>query len=419
MSPSDLPARPDYRHVLIRLGELCLKGQNRQMFTRALRRNLKSTVCALDPGARVRVPHRRAFVDLADCQHIEPVLQACCDTPGITSVSPVRRADKQIQRIVEAAVELATIEWGGANRPAGDTDGRSFAVKAQRMDKRFSLTSPEIGRVVGGEIQEALGLDVNLKKPDLTLGIEVASECVYLWVRRLAAVGGLPVGTAGRVTLLLSGGIDSPVAGYLAQKRGCELDAVYFHSPPFTGEETREKVETLGRVLAARQGALRLFVVRFTEIQKAIKLHCEPAHTVLLYRRFMYRIAARIADQRRSIALCTGESLGQVASQTLQNLRVVDKVTDALTLRPVLTYDKQEIIRLARQLGTYETSILPYDDCCTLFVPTNPTIRGHARTLQIQEQKLELTALIDEALAATQVYLVHAGGETRLLEPSG
>ena len=222
-----------------------------------------------------------------------------------------------------------------------------------------------------------------------------------MWTDDYDGCGGLPVGSAGKTMLLLSGGIDSPVAGHLAQRRGCELEAIYFHSPPFVPEETRDKVKELGQILAASQGSLLLHSVHFTAIQKAIKAHCEAKHTVLLYRRFMYRIADQLARKRRCLALVTGENLGQVASQTIENLNLVDGLTKTIVFRPLLTYDKRHVMDAARELGTYEISIRPFDDCCTLFVPKNPTTRGRLHVIEAQESRLDVDALVEEAIEKT------------------
>ncbi len=387
--------RHDYPLILCRLGEVWLKGRNRGVFLERLRRNLHASLGARLEGVKVQKTHGRFFVKLADPAQLADALPIILDTPGLSGASPCIRIEGGLEEIQAAALELAQSEWSGLEG--------SFAVDSRRTWKQFPLPSPEINRVVGGPIQEALGFSVNLKRPDRRLGIEVNEDHHHLWAHTFHGVGGLPIGSAGRVMLLLSGGIDSPVAGYLAQKRGCELDAVYFHSPPFVSEASRDKVETLARSLAPRQSGLRLHVVHFTEIQKAIKEHCDRRMTVLLYRRFMYRIAARLAAQRRCQALATGENLGQVASQTLENLTVVDGLDPILTLRPLITFDKQEIMALARGIDTYDVSILPHDDCCTLFVPRNPTLRGSNRELEAQEERLEVEALIEEAIEATEV----------------
>ncbi len=385
------PPRADYTMLLIRIGEVWLKGRNRGEFLDKLRRNLRASLAAAVPGAKLQGHYARYFAVLPSPEGLEAALAVVADTPGVSSVSPVRRVPSDLETITTEARRLAAVELAGATG--------TFAADARRSLKSFPLTSPALNAHVGGAVAGDLGLRVDLKRPNHRLGIEVAEEGTYLWVRTLPAVGGLPVGTTGRVLLLLSGGIDSPVAGYLAQKRGCALDAVYFHSPPFIGEASREKVEDLARTLAPRQGGLLLHVVPFTAVQTEIRKRCDPRLTVLLYRRFMYRIAGALAAQLGSAALCTGENLGQVASQTLENLTLVDNLTGLLTMRPLLTYDKLETIAIARRIGTFELSIRPFDDCCTLFVPKHPAIRAPVRALEHEEAKLDVDHLVRAALA--------------------
>ena len=381
--------------IMCRLGEVWLKGRNRSQFLQRLRSNLKATIDAAGCGGKVRKTHGRLWVALPDASALETALEVCRDTPGFTSVSPVVRVETDLDAITAAGIELAQASWPGASG--------SFKADSRRVWKQFPVPSPTIDRHVGGAVAGAMGFSVDLKRPDRTLGIEVDEHGSYLWTRVESGVGGLPVGCTGRVMLMLSGGIDSPVAGYLAQKRGCSVDAVYFHSPPFISEASRDKVETLARTLAPRQSGLKLHIAHFTEIQKAIRADCDGRLTVLLYRRFMYRIAAALALGGKSTALCTGENLGQVASQTLENLGVVDGVTPLMTLRPLICFDKREIINIARRIGTYETSILPHDDCCTLFVPRNPALRASVRTLEKAEAALDVDALVAEALERTEV----------------
>ncbi len=384
-----------YDLILVRPGEIWLKGNNRQDFVRRVRRNLQSQVRAICPTATVEAPYGRFLVHMPPEADVRRLVQACSETPGVTSVSPCIAVPSDKDQIIAAALALAKEAWAGRH----DT----FAALVKRSWKGFPVSSPEISRLAGEAIIRELNLPVDLRHSVLTLGIEIHESETYIYAERVKAVGGLPIGSAGRVMLLLSGGIDSPVAGYLAQKRGCELDAVYFHSPPLIGEQSREKVEKLAKVLSPRQGGLRLHVAYFTSIQKAIHDSCNHRFTVLLYRRFMYRIAARLAAKRRCLALCTGENLGQVASQTLENIALVDCATDFWTLRPLVTYDKLEIIGIARKLGTYDTSTLPFDDCCTLFLPKNPATKASLEDILAEEAKLDVEALINEAIEKTEI----------------
>lgn len=374
-----------------RVGELWLKGRNRGTFAERLRANLQASLSAELAGAQVHLGRGRVFVQLDVEGTAERALAICADTPGLVDVRPVVRCAPVASEIEATAVVMVREAWAGATG--------SFAVRAKRTQKTLPFTSPALAAQVGAAVGTETGLAVDLSGPDRVLDIEVDPRRAHLWTAVTPGAGGLPVGTAGTVLLMLSGGIDSPVAGYLAQKRGCALEAVYFHSPPFVGEATREKVEALARMLAPRQAGLWLHVVPFTAVQTEIRARCDLRQAVVLYRRFMYRIAARLAADRGLDALCTGEMLGQVASQTLRNLELVDRVVDRLVLRPLMTWDKGEVTDRARQIGTYETSILPHDDCCTLFVPDDPVTRGSRGVIEAQESRLDIGGMVDAALA--------------------
>lgn len=387
--------RPDL--LIARFGELWLKGDNRNQFTARLQKNLASSLRAAGiRGGRMRVSEARLIWEAGDPADVPAAMAIFRETPGLANVSACVRATKQIDALGDAAVELVRQTWTAAHS--------TFVCRARRVDKHFPQNGPLIERTIGDRVGEVVShWKVDLRRPEHTLQVEILREFACVSAVNADCVGGLPVGTSGRATLLLSGGLDSPVAGYLAQKRGCELDAVYFHSPPYIAEASREKVEALARNLAARQGGLRLHVAHFTHVQDAIHTTCDPKLTVILYRRFMYRIASALARARGIETLCTGESLGQVASQTLENLRTVDRLTDALTLRPLIAMDKSEIVAVAHRIGTYETSILPAEDCCTLFVPRHPAVRAPEGLIRAQEAKLDVDALVHEALEKTQI----------------
>ncbi|MCB9547898.1 MAG: tRNA 4-thiouridine(8) synthase ThiI [Myxococcales bacterium] len=381
--------------IFCRMGEVWLKGRNRDRFLRRLQANVQASMDAEIPGCVVRMPHARLLVHLPPGASVERAVAICRDTPGISLVSPAVEVAPDADAIEEAAAALVAARWAGQ-------DG-SFRVKVHRGDKRFPGTSTELGARIGSRILLTHGWPVDLTRPDRTVYVDLAVGAAFVSVERYAGAGGLPVGSTGRVLLLLSGGIDSPVAGYLAQKRGCDVEAIYFHSAPHVSEASRDKVVALARKLAPRQGGLTLHVVPFTRIQETIRDAGGSRLSVLLYRRFMYRIAAALAARRKLLALCTGESLGQVASQTLENLRLVDMVSDALTLRPLITTDKQDIMDLARRLGTYDISVLPHQDCCTLFVPEHPTTRAPIGLVVAHEAELAVDELVADALARTEV----------------
>ena len=255
---------------------------------------------------------------------------------------------------------------------------------------------------MGAAIVEATGLPVDLQSPDLVVGIEVGPRCSFVFAGRVDGPGGLPVGSTGHVGLLLSGGIDSPVAAYLMQKRGCVVHPIYFHSFPYTGERSQDKVQRLARTVARAQPSLELSVVPFTDVQLAIRDRCPAELNVILYRRMMMRIASALAESRSCVALATGENLGQVASQTLENMAVIEDVARLPVLRPLLCHDKAETIALARRIGTYELSIEPYDDCCSLFVPKHPATRASLKHVERAERALEIPALTEAAVAQTK-----------------
>jgi thiamine biosynthesis protein ThiI len=384
-----MSAPRDYRGpgVVLRLGELFLKGGNRGLFEAALERGARRALRGR-PELTVWREHGRLFVLGADDAD---VLERLRWVFGAASLSPAVFADRTVAAITERAVALAREHAAGA---------RTFRIRARRADKSFPLTSTELGREVGAAVGQATGLPVDLEQPELAVGIEIGRDWTFLWVRELPGGGGLPVGTGGRGLLLLSGGIDSPVAGHLMQKRGVELSAVYFHAPPYTGDGARDKVADLARVLARRQERLRLWVVPFTRVQEACRDGADPAWLVLLYRRAMVRIAGRLAARERAGVLITGESLGQVASQTMANLATVEDAAPVPILRPLIGFDKAETIELARLIGTFDISIRPHQDCCTLFVPAHPETKGNPARAAKLESRLDLEPLLDEAAMA-------------------
>lgn len=398
------------RTLVLRMGEIWLRGRNRNAFKRRLQRNLMATLRARIPKANVFLRRTRLIVEIPDAAAMPEALAICRDTPGVTWVSPAIPVAPTVEAIEAASQQLAQQAWAGATG--------SFMIETRRTDKQFPLKSSALNARIGAQIASALGLGVDLRTPDRVLGIDITHQQAHVYVQRLKGVGGLPVGSAGRVMLLLSGGLDSPVAGYHAQRRGCELEAVYFHSPPFISEASKDKVIALARILAPRQGQLRFSVVPFTKVQLAIRDAAGGRFTVLLYRRFMYRIAAQLARNRNIPALCTGENLAQVASQTLQNLGLVDQATDMLCLRPLISADKNEIVTQARRIGTYETSILPHDDCCTLFIPPDPATRAPLSSVERREAELDVEGLVADAIARTEVIVINTLPPASAREPS-
>jgi thiamine biosynthesis protein ThiI len=387
-----------YTTLLVRLGgEIAIKGKNRSTFEKALIENMRNHLKGVEGAPKVARVGGRIEVHLGQADQ-EEVVSRLREVFGISSLSPVAESELDMEKIKETALKV--VQDALAKR-VGKV---KFKVEARRANKMFPLTSPEISKAVGGYVLPRVNdrLKVDVYEPELTLTVEVRETKAYLTCDVIPGPGGLPVGTAGRTMLLLSGGIDSPVAGYMALRRGATLECVHFHSFPFTSERAQEKVNELARILARHGGRIRLHNVHFTEIQKAIRMHCPEEYSVTIMRRFMMRIADRLAHQRKCLALVTGESLGQVASQTLESMYVINSVTSIPILRPLVAMDKVDIMNIAERIGTYETSILPYEDCCTVFLPKNPKTRPKLWEAEAAEEKLDVEALIRDALEKTE-----------------
>ena len=377
--------------LLVRYGEIFLKGLNRPYFIRALVRKIRYAVRGM--GAEVWVHDGRIFVrgfsDLDEC--IDRVTRVF----GVHSVSPALEMEKDdFDSICCQAIRMTEGLKG------------TFKVNARRSDKRYPMNSPAINEEVGYRILTAHPeLKVDVHHPEHLVNIEIRDKA-YLYVKVIPAVGGMPVGTNGNATLLLSGGIDSPVAGWMIAKRGVQISAVHFHSYPYTSDRAREKVLDLARKLSFSCCGIKVHVVPFTEIQTQIHEKCADEYTTLIMRRYMMRIAERIARQEESEALITGESIGQVASQTMTALGTTDAVVGMPVFRPLIGFDKSEIIDVARKIGTLEISELPYEDCCTVFTPRHPATHPKLEKILEGEAKLDTEALIARAMEGTEVVRV-------------
>jgi thiamine biosynthesis protein ThiI len=390
---------PAHSVLLCRYGELFLKSGNRKRFLGMLVNNVQTALAGL-AGARVEAPHGRILVRVPEDAAEEAALRVS-RVFGLVSLSLARVVAPEVDAIGEAAVAAARACAARTPRPA-HAPPLSFRIDARRSDKSFALPSMELAREIGSRVNVATGMPVDLHTADVHVGVEVTSRGAFVYDGTRAAPGGLPVGVSGRALLLLSGGIDSPVAGWLAAKRGLSLDAIYFHSPPFIGEKSKDKVMTLGRILA-RWGALRsVTVVPFTDAQKKLRDAGAAELAVVLYRRMMMRIADVVADGLGAGALVTGENLGQVASQTVENMTAIQAACRRVVLRPLTTYDKVETTDLARRIGTFETSILPFDDCCSLFVPRHPATRARAQDAERVEASLDVAAEVAAAVAGAE-----------------
>jgi thiamine biosynthesis protein ThiI len=378
--------------LLLRYGEVGLKGKNRRFFENALTGNIKKSLQGL-ADCRVLPAHSRNFVE-APAAQMPAVLSRLQKVFGLVSISPVALSELSMTAIKETALR----EFAKTVR-----SGDSFKVETKRANKRFPVTSPEISREVGGFLLSELpGLTVDVHQPRRRLEIEIREKEAYIYTETLPGPGGLPVGVSGRGLLLISGGIDSPVAGYLAMKRGASLEALHFHSPPFTSARAREKVVDLCRVLAGYGGRIILHTAHFTEIQKELRAKCPDRLQVTLMRRMMFRVAGRLAARRQALALFTGENLGQVASQTMESLAVIENVVTMPVLRPLIGLDKEEIVALSKRMGAYAISIRPYEDCCTVFLPAHPATRPRLDETEEAESILDTEGLVTQCLAGIE-----------------
>ena len=377
-----------YDHLLVRYGELTLKGTNRKMFVNQLKDNVKRALIPLR-GYHVKGKRDRMYIELSPEADINEIIQRLSKVYGIKSISPVIKIDKNEEKINQSAIQLSQ----------DFEKGSTFKVDVKRVDKSFRLDTYELQRQVGGAIlKENNNITVNVKNPDYEIKIEVRMDAIYIYEKVIAGAGGLPVGTGGKTLLMLSGGIDSPVAGIEVMKRGVTVEAIHFHSPPFTSEKAKDKVIELTRILAERVGPIKLHLVPFTEIQKQINKVVHPRYTMTSTRRMMMRISDKVVHQINANAIVNGENLGQVASQTLKSMYAINHVTATPVLRPLLTLDKEDIIKKAKELGTFETSIQPYEDCCTIFTPKNPVTEPDFDKVVKYESVFNFDEMIENAV---------------------
>lgn len=381
--------------LLLKYGEIILKGLNRPLFEDALVRNLKR--CAGNENIKIWKAQATVYVEPKDDSvDMDGLAVKLSKVFGIVSVAIAQTVPKELDKIGALAARMIKSE-----------PGKTFKVEAKRADKRFPYKSPEICMEVGGAIlDENPHLTVDVHNPDILVMVEVRDFAAYIYTSKIPGVGGMPVGTNGRATLLLSGGIDSPVAGYMVAKRGVELDAVHFYSYPYTSERAKQKVLDLAQLLAGYCGRINVHIVPFTEIQLAINEKCPKEQMTIIMRRIMMYIANAVAKKNGSLALVTGESIGQVASQTIQALSVTDDASELPVFRPVIGMDKDEIITIARKIGTFETSILPYEDCCTVFTPKHPNTKPVLEKIKKSEGLLDLQPMLSRAIEGVETVVV-------------
>lgn len=382
--------------ILAKYGEIILKGGNRPRFESILINNINNATKNI-ARAHVRISQATVYVEVEDQTKLDIMIERMSKIFGLVSITRAAVCEKDIEVIRNTAREYL--------RPVL-TPGTKFKVEAKRSDKSFPYTSPQICMEVGGYLDDEYPeIIVDVHNPDATVRVEIRENAAYVYCNesKIKGQGGMPIGTGSKATLLLSGGIDSPVAGHMISKRGVEIDAVNFFSFPYTSERAKEKVIELAEIIARYTSKINLYIVPFTEIQLQIRDNCPEEHMTLVMRRFMMRIAERIARKNKSKALITGESVGQVASQTLAALDVTNAVVDMPVLQPLIGMDKIEIMDRAHEIGTFETSILPYEDCCTVFTPKHPTVNPKRENIEKSESVLDVEKLIEEALEGIEL----------------
>ncbi len=379
-----------YSTFLIKYAEIAIKGKNRYVFEDALMHRMRLSLKQIDGEFAVSKTQGRMYVDCKSDYDLDELIAALQHVFGINAICPMVRVEKKDFDTLREDV----VRYIGDEYPEGTG---TFKVFARRADKSFPIRSMEMNCELGGAILDAYpGMKVDVHDPEIELNVEVREDiCIYS--KEIKGPGGMPIGTNGKAMLLLSGGIDSPVAGYMVAKRGVKIDAVYFHAPPYTSERAKQKVVDLARLVSKYTGTICLHVINFTDIQLAIYEKCPHDELTIIMRRYMMRIAEHIAKQNDCLGLITGESIGQVASQTIQSLAVTNEVCTLPVFRPLIGFDKQEIIEISEKIGTFETSILPYEDCCTIFVAKHPVTKPNLNVIKKSEEKLR--DCIDELVA--------------------
>lgn len=372
--------------IMIKYGELTTKKANRKIFITMLENNIKKILSNLD--YKIKKDRVRMYIESDSIELVEKKLKKIF---GIHSIVECYQVNTNIEEIETSILSLLPSE------------GKTFKVNTKRADKTFPIPSMDFNNKIGGFILKNTSLKVDVHNPDIMVHIEIRVEGTFLYFNEMPGLGGYPVGIQGKGLLMLSGGIDSPVAGYLALKRGIDLDCLYFESPPHTSVEAKNKVIKLASIINEYSGNIRVFVLPFTEIQEEIYKNVDDSYIITVMRRFMYRIAERLAHKYQAKIIVNGESVGQVASQTLTSMSVINAVTCMPVIRPVACLDKLEIIEIAKKIETYETSILPYEDCCTIFLPKHPVIHPNLEKVLSLEKKLNIEELIDRAIEKVEI----------------
>ena len=387
-----------YDHIMVRFGELSTKGKNKNDFIKMLAKNIANALSDFDDLEIItRFDHIYVKLNENDPLRVIEVLQ---DVSGIQGLSLVLKTEKDIENLRKVCLDLVKQE-----------EGKTFKVHSRRADKSYPMISDQINREIATVILKNTDLKVDVHNPDIMVSIEIRDEGAYIFTHTYKGAGGYPLGVGGKIMHMLSGGIDSPVAAYLLMKRGIKIECIHFASPPYTNAGVIEKLKDLLGKLNKYQPEIRLNIIPFTKLQEEIYAQSDESYAITIMRRMMFRLADRLAKKRKCLAISTGESVGQVASQTLDSMNVINDVTNMPVLRPVVCYDKTDIIDLARKIDTFDISIRPFEDCCTIFAPKNPKTRPSMEKVLEYEAKWDYNKMIDEALNNVEVIFIKKGND--------
>ena len=390
----------NYDSIMVRYGELSLKGKNKKTFIDTLSNNIRFSLADMKE-LKFEKQYDRFYVKLTEVSDVDEILNRLKKIPGIHNYSLVRKVNKDIDEIANAALEIMQ-----ELRYEIDEDKLTFKVKASRNDKQFYLISDEINRKVATVILKNTDFKVDVHNPSLIVKIEIRLDGAYLSIKNYPGLGGLPLGSSGKGMLMISGGIDSPVAGFMMKKRGVKIEAIHFSSPPYTSDMAIYKVKTLLKSLAKVQGQIKFINIPFTELQLKIYEVAGDKYAITLMRRMMYRLADIFAKRNNCQCIINGESIGQVASQTLESMGVINEVTNNVIIRPLAVFDKIDIIKIAKDIDTYETSILPYEDCCTIFDPKKPATKPRLQDCEKFEAMFDFNSMIEDAVNNATIEII-------------
>lgn len=384
-----------YDSIMVRYGELYLKGKNKSVFIDTLANNIRKSFNDMNDLKFIK-QHDRFYINLSESSSIDEIIARLQMIPGIFNFCLVSKVEKDIAKISQVALEIMQ-EYN---------DQETFKVVTSRSDKSFPMISDAINREVAKQILINTNHKVDVHNPNISIKVEIRYDYAYISIKNYQGLGGFPLGCGGKGMLMISGGIDSPVAGFMMMKKGVKIEAIHFSAPPYTSDMAIFKVKTLLSQLAKVQGEIKFINIPFTDLQLKIYEVCGDAYAITIMRRMMYRIASIMAKQDKCLCLINGESVGQVASQTLDSMKVINSVCNDVVIRPLATYDKLDIIKISKMINTYDTSIMPYEDCCTIFDPKNPVTKPKEKECLFYESKFDYQSMIDKAIAEAKIEII-------------